>query len=187
MTMDCETYRRSLGRKFDAGEDLHCIDSAHASQCDACAAYRENLVALNSAFRDLPLELPRPGFHADLKRRLAGEMSRGEDVRWWIPAAAVVACLIAALGVWYYAVPLDPFVWWNALNERAVTPAWMTGEASWQQDLDLLEQYWDDGAALLAQVSGPGLWGASIAALVIVIVFNASEARRLHSERRWRS
>ncbi|NUM54872.1 MAG: hypothetical protein HUU46_14595 [Candidatus Hydrogenedentes bacterium] len=192
MTNECGIYRAQLREAFDAGAGPP--DGGHASTCAECAVYRDTLWSIAASLAAMPLEVPRNALKQRVKMRLAAEPSYANDARWWLPAAAVAACaLLVGLTV-YYAVPTDPYLWWDYANQTAATPDWLLREMSITEDVAAVQRYWSDFTAVFASVSSPLLWAVAAAAVVLLVCLNGAEAYRLRlaagepvRNRKWRA
>ena len=180
----CKQYRESLIAKFDAGLGLDDVALDHAADCAECRAYSNQMVALNAAFLVMPLEVPRNALMQRVKSRIASEPAYTNDARWWLPAAALCACTLLCIAVVYFALPVDPWTWWDYANETSATPQWMLGEVSLSREIASAQALWSNISEMLAPFSTPLLWTfAGLAALVLATV-NGAEAYRLRTMRR---
>lgn len=190
MNTDCAAYRESLRARFDDGAPLGPEAPDHADHCAACAAYRSELCALDDAFAAMPFEVPRNALAHRVKARLAAEPAYTNDARWWLPAAAALACSLVIGAAWYFAVPVDPWTWWDYANRSGATPAWMLREISFNAELATAQAYWGRFAALLAPFSSSLVWTVVAAAALVLAGVNGAEAYRLRTaanpSRQWR-
>jgi len=180
----CKQYRELLRAQFDAELDLENVAHDHAADCGDCRAYRDQMAALNAAFFAMPLEVPRNALMQRVKSRIASEPAYTNDARWWLPAAALCACALLCIAVVYFALPVDPWTWWDYASETSATPQWMLGEISLSHEIASAQALWSYMSEMLAPFSTPLLWTfAGLAALVLATV-NGAEAYRLRTMRR---
>jgi hypothetical protein len=178
MNSGCAEYREALRAHFDNGDDQP-ITHDHVHACQSCAAYRNELIALHVAFAAMPLEMPRNALAQRVKARLAAEPAFANDVRWWMPAT--IACsvaLLVALTV-YFAVPIDPWTWWDYASRPAATPQWMLGEMSFTGELLAAQAYWNDFSGVFRGVSTRVLWSVAALAALFLAGLNGAKAYRL--------
>lgn len=193
MNTECTTYREALHVSFDAGEVIAANLAIHAEQCAACAAYRDELAALDAAFLAIPLEVPRNALAQRVKARLAAEPAHANDARWWLPSAAVLACTIAVCAAWYFAVPVDPWTWWEYANQTGPTPEWLVRETPLDAEFAAMQLYWNGFSGYLGSFSSSLMWTVVATGALIVAGLNGAEAYRLRvatnqtaHQRRWR-
>ncbi len=184
MNEACNQYRESLCAQFDAGLALEVAAQDHAASCAECAAYRERLAAMNNAFFAMPLEAPRNALVQRVKAQVAAEHVYTNDVRWWLPAASLCACALLCVAIVYFAVPVDPWTWWDYASETSATPRWMLGEVSLAREIASAQALWNDVTGLLAPFSTPLLWILAGLAAVVLTAVNSAEAYRLRTIRR---
>lgn len=180
----CNEYRVSLRERFDAGLAVEEVSEDHAATCPDCRAYREQVAALNAALFMMPLEVPRNALVQRVKSRLAAEPAYANDARWWLPAASLCAGALLCVCVLYFAVPIDPWTWWDYASETSVTPQWMLGEISLAQEFASAQALWNDVSEVLAPFSTPLLWMLAGLAAALLTAVNGAEAYRLRTMRR---
>jgi len=107
-TAECERFEQELGAYMD-GETRPGVE-AHLRECVFCRVVSEDLRALRSAARELPLAEPAPAVWANIRAQLAAEGAFAEKPGAWswlgqleflrrpLPVAAF-ACMLA-LGCW---------------------------------------------------------------------------------------
>jgi len=181
MNTDCMEYRELLRERFDAGMPVDDGAPDHADRCPECAAYRHNLVAMEDAFAALPLEAPRNVLVQRVKARIAAAPAHANELRWWLPAAALLACALSAGAIWYFAVPVDPWTWWDYANQAAAASDWAQGVESFEADLAAVQEYWDSFSAPFASYPATLLWGVAICVIVLLAALNGTEAYRLRT------
>ena len=84
----------------------------------------------------------------------------------------------------YFAVPVDPWTWWDYASETSATPRWMLGEVSLAREIASAQGLWNDVTGLLAPFSTPLLWFLAGLAAVVLTAVNSAEAYRLRTIRR---
>ena len=184
MNNTCNEYRDSLRERFDTGLGLAEVAGDHAATCAECRAYRDQLAAVDAALFAMPLEVPRNVLVQRVKSRLAAEPAYTNDARWWLPAASLCAGALLCACVLYFAVPIDPWTWWDYASESSATPQWMLGEISLAHEIASAQALWNEVSELLAPFSTPLLWMLAGLAAVVLATVNGAEAYRLRTIRR---
>jgi hypothetical protein len=107
-TEECDRFERELGAYME-GETRPFV-LAHLRECGFCKVVSEDLTALRTAARELPVEEPAPAVWANIRAQLSAEGAFAEKPGAWswlwqpeflrrpLPVAAF-ACMLA-LGCW---------------------------------------------------------------------------------------
>ena len=131
-TAECDRFELEL-EAYMEGENMPSVP-AHLRECVFCKVVFEDLIALRTAARELPLEEPSPVVWANIRAQLSAEGAFAEKSGVWswlwqldflrrpVPVAAF-ACMLA-LGCWLTA-PRN-----NTQLESAASPAASAGEST---------------------------------------------------------
>jgi len=131
-TAECDRFELEL-EAYMEGENMPSVP-AHLRECVFCKVVFEDLIALRTAARELPLEEPSPVVWANIRAQLSAEGAFAEKSGVWswlwqldflrrpVPVAAY-ACMLA-LGCWLTA-PRN-----NTQLESAASPAASAGEST---------------------------------------------------------
>lgn len=186
--MRCDLTRLGLDAAFDAGTPLPEALSQHLEHCPACARYQRALASIDY---DLLAE-PAPPVPKDLTERVKFSVAQEQphqrvpmSVRW---VTGALLCVSAAVTGWFYPLPWDVRLWWGQAD------AWHDPEA-WRALLAQLASpvldTWQSIVALLAEstsaLSPTLLWGGVAVGTLVLVLFNALEARFLDTGSRGRS
>lgn len=119
--MNCARLRQVLDARLDAELDAATAEEAdrHLAACSACAALRDERLALRAAIR---AEVPRHAAPASVHRAVRGALAaegrrRARGPSWWHASAFAAAAAVAGLaaGLWLAQPPRD-----HAIPEQVV-------------------------------------------------------------------
>tara|TARA_R110001592_G_scaffold249856_1_gene512384 strand:- start:382 stop:966 length:585 start_codon:yes stop_codon:yes gene_type:complete len=193
--MNCTHVIALLDAAFDEAKALDASVAEHLAHCEACAAYQDSLVGLDSLLRHGDPVEEDPALVARIQEALSQQPTYVLGLPWHGVAAALVLILASLTGGWL----LDDYIQLPALSFRAVQPEDIA-VPDWNDMRNTLvaipmevrheatltathfSGLWDlltGWSASLFHASGLFLWGGCFVGLMVVVVLDSRLARRL--------
>lgn len=189
--MECNTVRSQLENAFDLGASPSDLVLQHLPACPGCAAYQQQLAALDSELRAAPPVMMDPALVARIQASIAAQPAR-ESVSGPVAGGIAALVLLALSAGWF--VDLSPMVaaraWTTQAPELALRVDWASLYlALWRipeavvhgsaQFMVAVTGFWADSSGRLVglfSANSTWVWLAFGACMAAALALNASEA-----------